>query len=82
MTLFIMQDTETDNVEITCEGRVILLKYNISVPPVFTYLSPPPRSTPLFPTSPTKYITYKSNLLSNAVNCFEIGRRTNSVVKY
>ena len=44
LTLFNMQDTETDNVEITCEGIVILLKYNISVstPGIYLFNSIPP----------------------------------------
>ena len=41
LTLFNMQDTETDNVEITCEGRVILLKYNISMSTPGIQLNPP-----------------------------------------
>ena len=61
LTLFNMQDTETDNVEITCEGIVILLKYNISVsiPPVFTSIPIPP--PPLHATLPN--ITNKIYIL-------------------
>ena len=62
LTLFNMQDTETDNVEITCEGIVILLKYNISVSTPGIYLDPDtPPPPPLHATLP--HITNKIYIL-------------------